>query len=938
MNGTAGNSIPPDNPLNPPNGNDPADLDPAFTIDPTPILDNGLFENVLLYATDQIWITRTSQTVWDSLTNGQPLSPDGGLVTAVTFAPTNDLPGANTANAVYYAGDNLGEVFVTQNNGAAWTQINGNFLPNTRVNDIVVDPHNANTAYALFGNDSTGLVFVTNNFGATWTRISALPATVNSANSLVIVPTANGEMIYLATNVGVFDSNNSGASWSRLGVGLPNVPVEQLSYDPTFGTLAAATLGGGVFTLATNTSGPAVTALTIASSSSSSLNSIDITFNEPIDAATFTNSQITITGPNGNAIPLVGSPTVLDAPTNEIFQVNFVPQSASGFYTITIGHNVTDLVGNPLYQNQSGLSGENANGTFTGRVLYEPQSVPAPVLGNTAPMFPAVTEDSIGGNPGTNLAAWVTSTLAISDPTAPGEGIAITGIDDSKGTWQYSQNSGTTWTNIPTTVAENNALLLQASANNLIRYLPGPSYDSIGFTPGPAPVVGNATFTFRAWDLTTGLIQPAGSDGGFATTVFNGGTTAFSSAEGTATIDVLYANHPPTFTVNPGLPNNGNQTVLENAGLQTVPNWATNLSPGPANEAGQTLTFVVTNNNNALFAVQPSISPSGTLTYQPASDANGSATVFVWLQDNGGTANGGQNISAGQTFVISVTPVNQAPFFTPGPNQTPQVFSGLVVVPNWATNVSPGAADESSQTLNFVVSNDNPSLFVVQPSISINGTNGTLIYEVGTTVGTAHVTVLLHDNGGTANGGHDTSAPVTFTITVVPVVSSGSADAVWVSALYRELLQREITPSEVSYWTTLLTGGMSRLAVATQITSSDEYYSVYTKNLFITYLGRTAQTPDINYYLQQFHNGETLNQVKAQILSSGEYYTRNGGTNFGFVSGLYRDVLGVPQNGDPAGVAYWVMQLSLGVSRSTVAMDILSSQAANARVIQGATS
>ena len=255
------------------------------------------------------------------------------------------------------------------------------------------------------------------------------------------------------------------------------------------------------------------------------------------------------------------------------------------------------------------------------------------------------------------------------------------------------------------------------------------------------------------------------------------------------------------------------------------------------------------------------------------------------------------------------------------------------MVPNWATNVSPGAADESSQTLNFVVSNDNPSLFVVQPSIS---SNGTLIYEVGTTVGTAHVTVLLHDNGGTANGGHDTSAPVTFTIIVEPVVSSGSADAVWVSALYRELLQREITPSEVSYWTTLLTGGMSRLAVATQITSSTEYYSVYIKNLFLSYLGRTAQTPDINFYLQEFQNGETPNQVKAQILSSGEYYTRNGGTNFGFVSGLYRDVLGVPQNQDPTGVSFWVTQLSLGVSRSTVAMDILTSPAGERRVIQGA--
>src|SRR5438552_14815676 len=48
---------------------------------------------------------------------------------------------------------------------------------------------------------------------------------------------------------------------------------------------------------------------------------------------------------------------------------------------------------------------------------------------------------------------------------------------------------------------------------------------------------------------------------------------------------------------------------------QTVANWATNISAGPANESGQTLTFQVTGNTNAsLFTAGPAISSSGTLT------------------------------------------------------------------------------------------------------------------------------------------------------------------------------------------------------------------------------------------------------------------------------------------------------------------------------------
>ena len=64
------------------------------------------------------------------------------------------------------------------------------------------------------------------------------------------------------------------------------------------------------------------------------------------------------------------------------------------------------------------------------------------------------------------------------------------------------------------------------------------------------------------------------------------------------------------------------------------------------NESGQTVNFLVSNDNNALFSAQPSVSSNGTLTYTPAANANGSATVTVQIHDNGGTANGGVDTSA----------------------------------------------------------------------------------------------------------------------------------------------------------------------------------------------------------------------------------------------------------------------------------------------------
>ncbi|PYS67100.1 MAG: hypothetical protein DMF73_20130, partial [Acidobacteria bacterium] len=116
-----------------------------------------------------------------------------------------------------------------------------------------------------------------------------------------------------------------------------------------------------------------------------------------------------------------------------------------------------------------------------------------------------------------------------------------------------------------------------------------------------------------------------------------------------AVITVNSANDAPSFTKGP------DQSVSENSGAQTVNTWATNLSAGPSNESGQTLTFQVTNNtNSALFSAGPAISSTGALTYTPAANTSGTAVITVVLKDNGGTANGGVDTSTPQTFNITV--------------------------------------------------------------------------------------------------------------------------------------------------------------------------------------------------------------------------------------------------------------------------------------------
>ncbi|MEG4636641.1 Ig-like domain-containing protein [Microcoleus sp. Aus8_D4] len=191
-----------------------------------------------------------------------------------------------------------------------------------------------------------------------------------------------------------------------------------------------------------------------------------------------------------------------------------------------------------------------------------------------------------------------------------------------------------------TTSAQSNINLTRVSLQTpaKVRFVPNPNYYSIA---GSEP-----TITVRAWDGTNGVAN--GTVGVNASVT--GGTTPFSTNSIAPTITVNPVNDAPSFV------KGGDRTLKSNSSAQTVPGWATAISPGPANESGQTVAFqVVGNDNAALFSVPPAIDSAGTLTFTPAVGAIGSAKIALNLKDNGGVANGGVDTSANQTFVINLT-------------------------------------------------------------------------------------------------------------------------------------------------------------------------------------------------------------------------------------------------------------------------------------------
>ncbi|MGY0835803.1 hypothetical protein ACW7AJ_33595, partial [Azospirillum argentinense] len=106
-------------------------------------------------------------------------------------------------------------------------------------------------------------------------------------------------------------------------------------------------------------------------------------------------------------------------------------------------------------------------------------------------------------------------------------GIAVTGVTNTNGTWQYKVGSGA-WTDIPTGSSNGSALLLAGS--DRVRFVPSGS----GFTN-----TDTGGLTFKAWDRTSGT---AGSTADTS-------TDAYSTGSATATISV---DAVPTLTATGG--------------------------------------------------------------------------------------------------------------------------------------------------------------------------------------------------------------------------------------------------------------------------------------------------------------------------------------------------------------------------------------------------
>ena len=290
-----------------------------------------------------------------------------------------------------------------------------------------------------------------------------------------------------------------------------------------------------------------------------------------------------------------------------------------------------------------------------------------------------------------------------------------------------------------------------------------------------------------------GAPPPSSADGGAAARE----GAAFRTAR--LTVRILPVNDPPVFTYV-----NGTIFLTEDAGgmgsprVVTAPSgssggdaspqldasgipsgsvvvqgWAFSVSPGPSNEGGQTVRFVIlwpTTGSSMFFAPPEVDARTGDLVLPLKADAFGEVTLTIKAVDDGGRARGGIDESADKRVRIVLAAVNDAPFLVWGSakdgNKVRVLEDVPETVPNFASRIHPGKGEELVQVAQVVSSGAGDTTLLEMLQFYPDGALSVVPRKDRN--GVTQGWIELRDNGGRANGGTDTKMEQ-VTVEVVPV-------------------------------------------------------------------------------------------------------------------------------------------------------------------------
>ena len=155
-----------------------------------------------------------------------------------------------------YAGTDDGIIQVTENGGGTWKKIEMSSIkgvPATAfVNDIRADLFDENIVYAALDNHKYGdfkpYLIKSTNKGKSWVSISGdLPTRLLTWR--LVQDHVKKNLLFAATEFGIYFTNNGGVNWIQLKGGIPNISFRDITIQRRENDLVGASFGRGFYVL-----------------------------------------------------------------------------------------------------------------------------------------------------------------------------------------------------------------------------------------------------------------------------------------------------------------------------------------------------------------------------------------------------------------------------------------------------------------------------------------------------------------------------------------------------------------------------------------------------------------------------------------------------------------------------------------------------------------
>lgn len=155
-----------------------------------------------------------------------------------------------------------GKIAKTSNGTApapSWTTVrtvsSADGLPPRAATSIYIDPDDASTVYVTFGAYDGHSLFRTTDNGQNWTAIhgTGLTALPPAPARVVVRHPRNSKVLFVGTDVGIYESDDGGGSWAPSSQGPGDAAVYDLKFVYGTDQLLVATHGRGLWTLETST-------------------------------------------------------------------------------------------------------------------------------------------------------------------------------------------------------------------------------------------------------------------------------------------------------------------------------------------------------------------------------------------------------------------------------------------------------------------------------------------------------------------------------------------------------------------------------------------------------------------------------------------------------------------------------------------------------------